>query len=94
MSILYTNFRIINLTLTNANTEYSAALTQNVSFFEVKCRSLNDLKMSLTSGESGTTYITIPAGSGWSSRGPIFGTKTIYLQCGSAGVVAEISEWA
>ena len=90
----FTNFNIYNLTLTNANTEYSQALTFSASYFEVKCRTLSDMKLSLVSGQSGTTYITIPAGASFSSNGQMFGTKTLYLQSGSAGVVAEIIEWA
>lgn len=92
--MIYNQFNIYNLTLVNADQEYSQALTLNPSFFELKCRTLADLKFSLTSGESGTNYITIPAGASWNSRGKIVGrTKTIYVQSPSAGAVVEICEW-
>ena len=90
----YTNFKIFNLSLVSANTEYSQALSTNAAYFEVKCRSLSDMKLALNPGESGTLYISIPTGAAFSSRGRIFGTKTLYLQSPSGGVIAEISQWS
>jgi len=97
MNLTYTNFKIYNKTLTTANTEYSQALTQNASYFEVKARTLVDIRFAMVSGDTadGGTYLTIPAGTSWSSRGRVFGTKTLYLRCMSSdGIVVEISEWS
>lgn len=85
--------KIYNLTITLANTEYSQALDDEVRYFEVKCRTFNDMKMAFVSGDSGTTYITIPAGSIWFTRGLINGDITLYLQSADAGIIAEIMQW-
>lgn len=90
----YSNLKIYNLTLTLANTEYSQILTRGITYFEVRCRSIADMKMAFVSTESGTTYITIFGGSSWYTKQklPDGTTVTIYLQSPSAGVVAEIIE--
>lgn len=94
---MYANPTIYNKTLTNANTEYSQVLVAGMRYFEVSCRSFNDIKMAFVSGDSGTTYVTIPAGSVRYFRGPFFTVNTgtvVYLQSPSAGVVAEILVWS
>jgi hypothetical protein len=87
---------IYNKTLTLANTEYSQALNPFISNFRVSCRDLADLKIAFTALTSGTTYISIPAGSSWSplaNEDGLAGTLTLYIQSTQAGVVVEIEEW-
>lgn len=91
MSVAHPN--IYNLTLTNANTEYSRALSSFSRKFMMQCRTLADLRVSFTSGESGTTYFTIPAGSSFNDNGIFSGVLTVYVQSPSAGVVVEFLEW-
>lgn len=85
--------RIYNLTLTNADTEYSQALPENTFKVMIKARSTTAaMKLSYTSGESGTTYFTIPAGQTyWDDN--INTSQTVYLQSPTAGTVAEIMAW-
>jgi len=85
---------IINLTLTNANTEYSQALKSFASRFSIQCRTVADIKLSFTSGQSGATYITIPGGSTFTQNGIFSGVLTLYVQSPSAGAVVEILEWS
>lgn len=94
MSDMYvTNYRIRNLTLVDANTEYSQALSEGASYFEIKARSLTaDLKISFVSGESGTTYFSIPGGGTWYTKGRIPATITVYAQSPTSGAVVEIIE--
>lgn len=84
---------IFNLTLTNANQEYSQAFARSFNqSFMVQCRQLADIKMAFASGASGTTYITVPAGAAYTFNGlPCI--LTLYLQSPSAGSVAEILVW-
>ena len=88
---------IYNLTLTNANEEYSQAIASFAHKIEIKCRTFADMRLAYVSGESGTTYVTIPAGSGRTIAAadgrPISGILTLYLQSPSAGVVAEIEAY-
>lgn len=94
---MYANPTIYNLTLTTAGTEYSQVLSPGMHYFEVSSRNMNDMKLSFVSGQSGTNYITIPAGSVRYFRGRFFTVPsglTIYLQSPSNSVVAEILVWS
>ncbi|MBM4240565.1 MAG: hypothetical protein FJ150_02665 [Euryarchaeota archaeon] len=84
---------IYNVTLTNANTEYSQALPANTTKITIQCRTYYDIKLAFTSGESGTKYITIKAGDTyWEDN--IKGTgRTLYMQSAQAGVITEIIVW-
>lgn len=83
---------IYNLTLTSANTEYSQALPNNARKVMIKCRTSAAMKLSYTSGESGSNYLTIPADQTyWDDH--INTVQTVYLQSTTAGVVAEIMVW-
>lgn len=83
---------IYNLTLTSANTEYSQALPNNAQKVMIKCRTSFPMKLAYTSGESGTTYFTIPADQTyWDDN--INTVQTVYLQSTQAGIVAEIMVW-
>lgn len=90
----FSKINVLNKTLTNADTEYSQDLSSFCQKFSIKCRSIDaDIKLSFNSGESGTTYWTIFAGSGDENIGTFPGVKTIYMQSPTAGVVVEIIEF-
>lgn len=83
---------IYNLTLTSASTEYSRALPENTFKVMIKCRTAVALKLSYTSGESGSNYVTIPVNQTyWDDN--INTSTTVYLQSATAGVVAEFLCW-
>lgn len=85
--------KIENVAMTSANTEYSYAIPSGVNKILIKLRANNvDLKLSYTSGESGTTYLTIPAGSS-KSIDDIKGGLTIYFQAASASQTLEVEIW-
>ena len=78
--------------ITSADTEYSQALVGGGGYIQkltVQCRTAADMKLSYTSGESGTKYITIKSGTVY-TEGDLIGDITLYLQSHTAGVVAEI----
>lgn len=84
---------IYNVTMILADTEYSKALPANARRFLIKCRTLYDIKLCFTSGQSGTTYLTVPAG--MSYEGLIQpASLTVYFQCATADQVAEIIVWS
>jgi len=60
----------------------------------VQCRTLSDIKMAFIAGNSGTIYITIPAGSAYTFNLGWTGSRSLYFQSASAGVVVEILEYA
>ena len=80
--------------MTTANTEYSYDIPANAKRFSIKLRSLNALlKISFTSGASGTTYITIPYGESFEINDAKVGGRTIYFQSPTASQVAETRVW-
>ena len=84
------------LTLVNADTEYSQALSSDVKFIAIKSRSaMSDLKISFVSGESGTNFTTIFGGAEWRNPEKLQtpNSETIYVQSSQAGTVVEIEEW-
>lgn len=85
---------IANVAMTSSNTEYSYSLPAGTIRFEIKLRSLNALlKLSFVSGESGTTYITIPYGSSY-REDDVKGTPiSLYFQSPTASQVLEVKTW-
>jgi hypothetical protein len=81
-----------NVTMTNADTEYSQDLPDGTKKFLVKCRGLYDIKLANVESESGTKYITISAGMiYWEDE--VNCTLTLYFQCATAGQICEIVTW-
>ena len=86
---------VYNVAMTNADTEYSQALPKNTRKVLFKLRgSSAALKYAYESTESGTKYITIPAGGGSKYLEGIFldltSPITLYFQSPTASQVLEI----
>ena len=84
---------VYNKTLTDANTEYSQALPANTTRFTLQARTSVDVKLCFTALASGTTYVTIKAGSSYSEEGLDLASTTLYMQSASAGIVVEVVAW-
>ena len=88
-----TTITVANVAMANANTEYNYALPANTKGFVIKLRAQSALlKLSFTSGQSGTTYVTIPQNDRYNSfdYNVDLDSKTIYFQSPSASQIAEI----
>ena len=84
---------INNTTMTSANTEYSYKFPTGTKKFRIKLRALNALlKVSFTSGASGTTFVTVPYGEAMEVVAKV-GGATIYFQSAKASQTAEITIW-
>lgn len=58
----------------------------------IKCRTSVAMKLAYTSGQSGSTYFTIPADQTyWDDH--INTVQTVYLQSATGGVVVEVMVW-
>lgn len=88
-----TNPKVSNLTLTSANTEYSYTFPIKTTSWSLKARTAVDLKYSWTSGESGTVFKTVPAGSEVYEENILMNNNIIYIQCATAGTIVEIEYW-
>lgn len=94
-----------NLTLTNADTEYSQALPANCRYFSIQCRTGYDVRMAFVTGKvaaSTAPFFTIKSGSGYNSPENFDGANslqgsssaiTLYFASAQAGVVMEILCW-
>ena len=86
-----------NVTLTNADTEYSQALPANAKGFEFQCRTAYDVRYAFATGKvAGPTapYLTLKAGSEYYKENVKLASTTLYLASAQAGVVVEIIAWA
>jgi hypothetical protein len=85
---------IINKTLTTQNTEYDQALPARTKRFILQARTAVDIKLAFVSTESGTKYLTVKSGAAYEETSLDLTDKTLYIQCGTNGVVVEIIAWA
>ena len=87
---------VFNVTLTNANTEYSQALPTNTKELRFRCRTLYDIRYAWVTGKVATPtepYLTLPAGSDyWSDRNDL-NNQTLFFASSTAGVSVEIECW-
>ena len=83
-----------NLTLTNADTEYSLALPARTVRFSIQARDTSiDIKLAFVAGESGSNFITIHGGQVFYETALSPDPLTLYLQSSTAGAVVEIISW-
>lgn len=82
---------IYNVSAATAGTEYSQAVT-DIRKFVMRVRGIADLQVAFNSGESGTTYISVPRGCTFTQDGLNY-TGTIYFQTSKDAQVVEILVW-
>lgn len=83
---------IYNVSVPNANTEVSQALSGSTKKFTIRVRGLATLKLAFTAAQSGTVYLTIPAGGSYSEDGLNF-AGSLYFQTNRSTQTVEIVEW-
>jgi len=89
------NPHIYNVTLTEANKEYSQALPDNAVMITVQCRTAYAVRLAFETGKVATPtapYATIKSGNVYYDTG-LKSKNTIYLASAQAGVVVEIIVW-
>lgn len=86
---------VSNVAVPLANTEVSFTFPTGTKRFDLKTRNTATLKISYSAGQSGTTYLTLHAGSMYSETGinPAV-SLSIYFQSATAGSLVEIVSWA
>ncbi len=86
-----------NVTLTNANTEYSQALPSNCRAFSFRCRTAFDVRFAYVTGKvagPASPYQTLKANAEYWKEKVRPTTLTLYLASSEAGVIAEIEAWS
>ncbi len=84
---------IFNISMANANQEYGQALPVLTKTVLIQNRNSVAIQLAYIQGQSGTNYITIPAGASKSLDGAWVSSLTLYFQSPSAGQVCEIECW-
>jgi len=82
-----------NVVLTNANTEYSHALPDNLQQLRCRARTAADVRFAWVTGKVASSvapYSTLPAGMELSGDALSFTNKTLYFATATAGTVVEI----
>lgn len=83
-----------NMTIAAANVEQSHTFPAGTVKFLLKPRGSGKIKLAHTSGNSGTSYLTIHPGSVYSSPEFRPDAYTIYFQSPVAGLEIEAESWA
>ena len=87
---------IYNVTMTDANTEYSQALSANTKKFSIHLRDFTAFRFAYASGKVAAPtapYLTVPAGGEKSEELIQPASLTLYFASSDAGKIAEIEEW-
>lgn len=78
-----------NFTAALSATEYSQALPADTKHLILKTRSNATLKLSYTSGQSGSLFVTIPGGAVYSDIN-FYSSLTLYFQVDQPNTIVEI----
>lgn len=84
-----TSVEIYNISVVNADTEYSQALPANTKRFLLRSRNGYQLKLSYDSGESGTLFVTLNGGCVYEDIN-FYSLQTLYFQSPVAGGIVEV----
>ena len=87
-------YTVYNLTLTDANTQYSQALPVNCQGFEFQARTEATIRFAVETGKVATPtapYMTLKAGDYYYSLDlNVSGTSILYFASSTAGTIVEI----
>ncbi len=88
---MYFKPTIYNVTLANANSEYSQALPADCRKVQISARAAGgDIKLAFVANDSGVNFVTIPVGQTYSVENIYLEGATLYMQTPTPGVVVEI----
>ena len=91
--------QLFNVTLTNANEEYSQALGAGARSISIQARTAVDVRLACATGAVGTAtpvgpYLTVKSGGSHNSNGALVAqSPTVFLASGTAGTIIEIEVW-
>lgn len=84
---------ISNTVTVLANTEYSYAFPVDTKRFIIKARGNAKLQVAYATGQTNTTFLTIPPGATYSETELKLPSNTIYFESNKAGETVEITSW-
>ena len=90
--VLATNPTIYNITVATANLETALVLNADVKAFIIRVRGYSNLQLAFTSGESGTNFITVPAGCSY-REDLVSYTGSLFFQTNKPNQSVEVLEW-
>ena len=87
---------IYNVTMTDADTEYSQALPANTKRFSLQCLTDFDIRFAFVTGKAATPtapYARVRAGMNYYEDTVNLASSTLYFACADAAKVAEVIAW-
>ena len=89
---------IVNLTLTDADSQYSTELPAKAKHFSFQCRTAVDVRFAFETGKVATPtapYATLKSGASFSAPEKYMNAlaRTLYFASASAGSIVEIVYW-
>lgn len=84
-----TTTTILNVSVPLAGTEVSQLLPANTKGFVLRARGKGKLQIAFASGQSGTTFLTVPPGANYKDEN-FYSSQTLYFQSSKAGETVEI----
>jgi hypothetical protein len=84
---------ITNKSITTANVEESHSFQTGVKKFIIRARDNSKLQIAFNSGDSGSTFVTIPRGNAFTQEGLNPSSLVLYVQSDKSGSIVEILEW-
>ena len=89
-----TSPNIYNISVTSANTEESQVLPDGTRSFILRIRGNgSNLKVSFTSGQSGSVFLSVPRGTSYREEGLNTSGLTIYFQTDQPSQIVELITW-
>lgn len=89
---------VYNVTMTDADTEYSQALPANCRYFTISCQDGTAMRLAFVAGKVATPtapYIALLANQAYNSPEKLqAGSLTLYFACDSALKVCQIIAWS
>lgn len=74
--------------------EFSQLLSNGTKQIIIRCRGIATIRMTFTSGETNTKYITIPKNCSYEKNNFNLTNATVYLSCDKSSQVIEIEQWS
>lgn len=88
--------KIVNKTLTSADTEYSIGIPSPTKQFTIQCRTAYDVRFAYETGKVATPtapYSTLKSGTSYNEQDIEGEDLILYLASSEAGVVVELILW-
>jgi hypothetical protein len=93
MSAFASKAHVLNVTLTDANTDYEVVLPAGATRFAVQCRTADEIKIFFHKGSVNFWTVKVAPARPFMARNVTGGARTFWLQSAAGAKVAEVIYW-